>query len=578
MVRRRLQICRLARAAAVSSVLAAALGVGAGLPVFATDHRSDPAAAHPAAAQDALKPAKKTAAEKLNEPWPDAEKMERQRAEAERLALFAGAEPLAFTLSADFGAINKIRDPDSTERLPGVLTLTGEDGTSASFSVQLGSRGHLRLNPRTCSMVPLRVDFVKKEVVGSVFDGQNELKLVTHCQNDKEYEQNVLAEYLAYRICNLFTPLSFRARLVRATYIDSKRNKTVATRYGAFLEDDKDVARRNGGRVIPLPNQVFKALDQDSLMVMSLVQFMLGNTDYSIVLLHNIRLVQPPAGPFRLITYDFDLSGLVNAPYAIPARGLGIKTVRDRYYRGPCLSVEQLEPWLARFRRAQDDVMALVEEPDFPPGEGWHYSNTGYYLARLIIEAETGMPISQALRTRLLKPLGLDDTWVECDKSAPEGVEFAHAWANVNGDGNLDDISGQSPNLYCSILSSPTWTTAEDLARWSQALFDEGKVLSEQSLTEMLSFVPASDPTEPLAAEYGLGVGKFNFEEVAPGNSRLADLEHYGHSGNVIGYNALMIYLPQHHATVVALFNENFTIATTAGPLLEVVDRNLSEN
>jgi D-alanyl-D-alanine carboxypeptidase len=225
-----------------------------------------------------------------------------------------------------------------------------------------------------------------------------------------------------------------------------------------------------------------------------------------------------------------------------------------------------------------DDVMALVEEPDFPPGEGWHYSNTGYYLARLIIEAETGMPISQALRTRLLKPLGLDDTWVECDKPAPEGVEFAHAWADVNGDGNLDDISGQSPNLYCSILSSPTWTTAEDLARWSQALFDEGKVLSEQSLTEMLSFVPASDPTEPLAAEYGLGVGKFNFEVVAPDNSRLADLEHYGHSGNVIGYNALMIYLPQHHATVVALFNENFTIATTAGPLLEVVDRNLSEN
>jgi hypothetical protein len=104
--------------------------------------------------------------------------------------------------------------------------------------------------------------------------------------------------------------------------------------------------------------------------------------------------------------------------------------------------------------------------------------------------------------------------------------------------------------------------------------FDEGKVLSEQSLTEMLSFVPASDPTEPLAAEYGLGVGKFNFE-VATGNSRLADLEHYGHSGNTIGYNALMIHLPQHHATVVALFNENTTIATTAGPLLEVIDRNL---
>jgi D-alanyl-D-alanine carboxypeptidase len=225
-----------------------------------------------------------------------------------------------------------------------------------------------------------------------------------------------------------------------------------------------------------------------------------------------------------------------------------------------------------------DDVMALVEKPDFPPGQGWHYSNTGYRLARVIIEAETGMPISQALRTRLLDPLGLDHTWVECDQPAPEGVEFAHAWTFVNGDDNLDEISTQSPNLYCTILSSPTWTTAEDLARWSQALFYEGRVLSEESLAEMLAFIPASDPTEPMAAEYGLGVGKFNFKLVAPGNSRLAHLEHYGHSGSVIGYDALMIYLPEHHATVVALFNENATIGFTAGPLLEAVDRNLGGN
>jgi D-alanyl-D-alanine carboxypeptidase len=224
-----------------------------------------------------------------------------------------------------------------------------------------------------------------------------------------------------------------------------------------------------------------------------------------------------------------------------------------------------------------DDVMALVEEPDFPPGKGWHYSNTGYRLARAIIEAETGMPISQALRTRLLEPLDLDHTWVDCDRPAPEGLEFVHAWANANGDDNLDDISTQSPTLYCTILSSPTWTTAEDLARWSQALFYEGGVLSEESLAEMLTFVKVrGDPTEPMVAEYGLGVVKFNFKLVSPGNSRLAYLEHYGHGGSVIGYDAMMIYLPQHHATVVALFNNNGTIGFTAGPLLEVVDRNLS--
>jgi len=224
-----------------------------------------------------------------------------------------------------------------------------------------------------------------------------------------------------------------------------------------------------------------------------------------------------------------------------------------------------------------EDVMTLVEKPDFPPGKGWHYSNTGYRLARVIIETETGMPISQALRTRLLKPLGLNHTWVECDQPAPEGIEFVHAWADVNGDANLVDISTQPPTLYCSILSSPTWTTAEDLARWSQALFYEGRVLSEESLAEILTFVDATgDPTEPLVAEYGLGVGQFNLKLLAADStSRLARLEHYGHGGSVIGYDAMMIYLPEHHASVVALFNENSTINTTAGPLLEVVDRNL---
>jgi hypothetical protein len=168
---------------------------------------------------------------------------------------------------------------------------------------------------------------------------------------------------------------------------------------------------------------------------------------------------------------------------------------------------------------------------------------------------------------------------VECDRPAPEGLEFTHAWANVNGDDNLDDISAQSPNLYCTILSSPTWTTAKDLARWSQALFYEGRVLNENSLTEMLTFVDATgDPTEPMVAGYGLGVAKFNFKLISPGNYRLAHLVHYGHSGDTIGYDAMMIYLPEHHATVVALFNENATIGFTALPLLEVVDRNLGGN
>lgn len=219
---------------------------------------------------------------------------------------------------------------------------------------------------------------------------------------------------------------------------------------------------------------------------------------------------------------------------------------------------------------SMDDVMTLVGEPDFPRGESWHYSNTGYYLARRIIETETGMSISQALRTRLLDLLDLNAMWVECDQPAPHDLDFAPIFWDLNGDLNLDEISDQPEDFLCSVLSGPIWTTAEDLARWSQALFHEGRVLTDESLVEMLTFVPATtDPTEPMALAYGLGVGKFR------GTPELERLDHYGHGGNGIGYNALMIYLPEHQASVVALFNENATIDFTAGPLLEAVDRNL---
>jgi D-alanyl-D-alanine carboxypeptidase len=219
---------------------------------------------------------------------------------------------------------------------------------------------------------------------------------------------------------------------------------------------------------------------------------------------------------------------------------------------------------------SMDDIMGLVGEPDFPRGESWHYSNTGYYLTRRIIETETGMPISQALRTRLLDPLDLDAMWVECDQPAPDDLDFAPIFWDINGDLDLDEISDQPEDFLCSVLSGPIWTTAEDLARWSQALFHEGRVLTDESLVEMLTFVPATtDPTEPMVLAYGLGVAKFR------GVPELEGLDHYGHGGSGIGYDALMIYLPQHQATVVALFNENATIDVTAGPLLDVVDRNL---
>jgi hypothetical protein len=59
---------------------------------------------------------------------------------------------------------------------------------------------------------------------------------------------------------------------------------------------------------------------------------MIGNTDWDISMMRNVRLIRTQAGGKILpLPYDFDFSGLVSAPYASPSSDTGLKTVRDRF-------------------------------------------------------------------------------------------------------------------------------------------------------------------------------------------------------------------------------------------------------
>jgi hypothetical protein len=305
---------------------------------------------------------------KLSAPWPEAEVLQLRHADAENRRLFQSADPLTFTLTANFNAVNKDRDEKSTKRFPATLVVTGDNGKSGPVAVSLGTRGHFRLRQTSCSFVPLRVEFDKRNAAGTVFEGQKALKLVTHCRDSKDYEQYTLREYLVYRIFNLLTPRSFRARLAKVTYVDSASRKPGGTHYGMFLEDDDDVARRLDGRVAELFNASFKELDHESQTLMFLFEYMIGSTDLSVVKLHNIRLVQDRARVLFPVPYDFDLSGLVDTSYALVDKKLPITSVRDRLYRGPCRTPAELEPALEKFRAKKSEVMALYDsQPDLEP-------------------------------------------------------------------------------------------------------------------------------------------------------------------------------------------------------------------
>ena len=92
----------------------------------------------------------------------------------------------------------------------------------------------------------------------------------------------MIREYLSYALANLVTPLSFRARLARAVYVDARSKKTLSTHSALFLEHENDVARRLSGRDVKLEHMPFDQFDRHALTTTMMLEYMLGNTDYSI--------------------------------------------------------------------------------------------------------------------------------------------------------------------------------------------------------------------------------------------------------------------------------------------------------
>lgn len=295
------------------------------------------------------------------------EKKEKEREKnarkANTRALFAEAAPLEFSLVANYGALARDRDTLSTKRFSGTLVVADTAGAERRIPVTLRTRGHFRLMARNCRFVPIRIDFPDSGRKGTPFAGQVGIKLGTHCQNgDNRYDAYTRREYLAYKLFNLVTEQSFRARLARGTYIDSASGKVVATHTAMFIENEDDLATRLGGKVREMRGALFDDVDPDQLLRLVLFEYLIGNTDFSIAALHNIRLVQRRDGSVFPTAYDFDFSGLVAAHYATPDPRMGILKVTDRRFRGPCRPVEAYvaaaQPFIAR----KSEMFAAIDQ------------------------------------------------------------------------------------------------------------------------------------------------------------------------------------------------------------------------
>lgn len=280
-------------------------------------------------------------------------------------ALFRTTQPLEFKLIANYGALARDRDTLSTKRFAGTLIVNDTAGQERRIPVRLRTRGHYRLMARNCRFVPIRIDFPDSGLRGTPFAGQRGLKLGTHCQTDSRYDDITRREYLSYRLFNVLTERSFRARLATATYIDSASGRTVDTRVAMFIENEDDLARRMNSRIRELRGALFADVEPSALMLMAVFQYMIGNTDWSLYALHNVRIAISDSGVAWPLAYDFDFSGLANAHYSTPDPRMGIRSVRERKFRGPCRPESEVHELAAFFLSRKQ---ALLDEITAVPG------------------------------------------------------------------------------------------------------------------------------------------------------------------------------------------------------------------
>lgn len=268
-------------------------------------------------------------------------------------------EPEIVLIEFNFQEFFKNKHTD--EQIPARLSVYDEDSLLNIREIKLQPRGNFRRNH--CSFPPLKLDFKMSDSNTVFLKDVNKIKLVTHCRQSGKYEQYVLKEYLCYKIYNFLTDLSFRVHLLEIEYIDTGGKYEPFTKFGFLIESEEGLIKRLDVYPAKQWNISKKEIDLFNFHLMSVFQFMIGNNDWIISALHNIRLYQQKdiaGNNLVAVPYDFDYSGMVNAQYAIPDESLGIKTVRQRLYHGYCIPENDFIPVFSQFLVKKDGIFDII--------------------------------------------------------------------------------------------------------------------------------------------------------------------------------------------------------------------------
>ncbi|WP_329417194.1 beta-lactamase family protein [Streptomyces sp. NBC_00704] len=207
---------------------------------------------------------------------------------------------------------------------------------------------------------------------------------------------------------------------------------------------------------------------------------------------------------------------LLNHTHGIPAPDFPGTTVEERYAN--------------RFQRHEPEDMvrsAVSKEREFAPGERQHYLNIGYVVAGLIVERVTGDSYEHQVVRRILKPLGLRDTYFPGTDPHIVGPHN-HGYQTMtldDGTTGLRDVSvwGTTDGWAAGDIVS----TTADLERFTRSLF-AGRVVRGPLLEEMFTLPKVTDLKSGAPAAYSVGLSM----------KKLGGREVWGKTGGRWGYNA----------------------------------------
>jgi len=210
----------------------------------------------------------------------------------------------------------------------------------------------------------------------------------------------------------------------------------------------------------------------------------------------------------------------------------------------------RLQPWTA-----SEAIQYIYDaEPQASPGKKFLYTDTNYILLELIVEKTTGETLAKEIRSRILKPLGLKNTFTELHEATTGYV--ATGYGDRNKDGKL--VSFAEVNDGNGLGDGALVSNADDLAKFVKALFVKKTLLSPTMMKQMLTFKKNS-----VSYGYGLGVERF---PTPYGNS-------FGHTGTAYGFVTFMAYLPSKDTTIAVLLNnQDSDIKALAIKAIEMVN------